>query len=365
MAKDDPLDNPLDAALPDDDVSGDDYDRDEDFDGDYQGGEGLELKGPEELAMDFDVFGRYVQSSQTENGKPVFLGPKTEGARPSIAFTLGGDDKPTWWICDASGGECFYAECDADRPPRTGWRNYSDAEVELVLEARCQQDSPAICDRDQQPVSQAHKPVEQNLRDTDFSSWARVENHHADKEPLKAIGEGNAWYEDAMAAFSQLWEYWHARQYEQAASEACRLVAVVAVEEETLQSEADLLAAAGAVHAFEHGQNWSEEQRSVALLGRNCCNRVAERHLRSGNWHQAARWCAIAWRLEGGESFASLWLEDGSWAAARFQRLFHAAEAFRLAGKGKTCSHPERQAYLQASRRCLDTCEVILQRCHP
>ena len=28
--------------------------------------------------------------------------PKTEGARPSIAFTLGGDDKPTWWICDAS-----------------------------------------------------------------------------------------------------------------------------------------------------------------------------------------------------------------------------------------------------------------------
>ena len=28
--------------------------------------------------------------------------PKTEGARPSIAFTLGGDEKPTWWICDAS-----------------------------------------------------------------------------------------------------------------------------------------------------------------------------------------------------------------------------------------------------------------------
>ncbi|CAE7033733.1 unnamed protein product [Symbiodinium natans] len=148
MAKEDPLD----MALPDEDGSGDDYDRDEDFDGDYQGGEGLELKGPAELAMDFDVFGRYVQSSQTENGKPVFLGPKTEGARPSIAFTLGGDDKPTWWICDASGGECFYAECDADRPPRTGWRNYSDAEVELVLEASgCMWDkvlfpsSPVLC----------------------------------------------------------------------------------------------------------------------------------------------------------------------------------------------------------------------------
>ena len=66
-------------ALPDEDGSGDDYDRDEeslcmswsvpaadvsrgprhvtppdrqDFDGDYKGAEGLELKGPEELAMD-------------------------------------------------------------------------------------------------------------------------------------------------------------------------------------------------------------------------------------------------------------------------------------------------------------------------
>ena len=60
----------MDMALPDEDGSGDDYDRDEeslcmsadvsrgmslhrqDFDGDYKGAEGLELKGPEELAMD-------------------------------------------------------------------------------------------------------------------------------------------------------------------------------------------------------------------------------------------------------------------------------------------------------------------------
>eukprot|EP00931_Biecheleriopsis_adriatica_P056322 TRINITY_DN33373_c0_g1_i2.p2 TRINITY_DN33373_c0_g1~~TRINITY_DN33373_c0_g1_i2.p2 ORF type:complete len:164 (+),score=43.29 TRINITY_DN33373_c0_g1_i2:48-539(+) len=132
MAEEDPLDR----ALPDDDdEEGDDYDRDEDFDGDYKGSEGLELKGTEELAMDYDVFGRYVKSNSEESGKPVFLGPKTEGARPSIAFTMGGDGKPTWWVYDASGGECFYAECDSDLPPRTGWRKeYADADLEVTLE---------------------------------------------------------------------------------------------------------------------------------------------------------------------------------------------------------------------------------------
>ncbi|CAE8664603.1 unnamed protein product, partial [Polarella glacialis] len=127
--------DPLDRALPDD-GDADDYDRDEDFDGDYQGGEGLELKGTEELAMDHDVFGRYVQSG-TENGKPMFLGPKTEGSRPSIAFKVGGDGKPTWWVYDASSGECFYAESDGDMPPRTGWRKeYGDEDLEVTLEAK-------------------------------------------------------------------------------------------------------------------------------------------------------------------------------------------------------------------------------------
>ncbi|CAK9056377.1 unnamed protein product [Durusdinium trenchii] len=127
----------LDEALPDDD-EGDDYDRDEDFDGDYQGDEAFELKGSEDLAMEYDVFGKYVKSAQVENGKPVFLGPKTEGSRPSIAFTdTTGDGKPTWWVCNASGGECFYAESDTDVPPRTGWRTEYGGELEVVLEA-CQ-----------------------------------------------------------------------------------------------------------------------------------------------------------------------------------------------------------------------------------
>mmetsp|Transcript_54307 Transcript_54307/g.86385 ORF Transcript_54307/g.86385 Transcript_54307/m.86385 type:complete len:156 (+) Transcript_54307:88-555(+) len=126
----------LEEALPDEDGEGDDYDRDEDFDGDYHGSEAFELKGSEELAMDYDVFGKYVKSAQMENGKPVFLGPKTEGSRPSIAFTMAADGKPTWWVCDASGGECFYAESDSDIPPRKGWRKeYSDDELEVVLEA--------------------------------------------------------------------------------------------------------------------------------------------------------------------------------------------------------------------------------------
>ena len=29
------------------------------------------------------------------------LRPKTEGSRPSIAFTMAADGKPTWWVCDA------------------------------------------------------------------------------------------------------------------------------------------------------------------------------------------------------------------------------------------------------------------------
>mmetsp|Transcript_73581 Transcript_73581/g.90282 ORF Transcript_73581/g.90282 Transcript_73581/m.90282 type:complete len:154 (+) Transcript_73581:44-505(+) len=125
----------LEEALPDEDDEGDDYDRDEDFDGDYHGGSAFELKGTEELAMDYDVFGKYVKSAQIENGKPVFLGPKTEGSRPSIAFATT-DGKPTWWVCDASGGECFYAESDSDLPPRKGWRKeYSEDELEVVLEA--------------------------------------------------------------------------------------------------------------------------------------------------------------------------------------------------------------------------------------
>eukprot|EP00929_Paragymnodinium_shiwhaense_P095234 TRINITY_DN56239_c0_g1_i3.p3 TRINITY_DN56239_c0_g1~~TRINITY_DN56239_c0_g1_i3.p3 ORF type:complete len:138 (-),score=21.53 TRINITY_DN56239_c0_g1_i3:456-869(-) len=94
----------------------------------------LVLKGSEELAFDYEVFGRYEQSG-VENGKPKYLGPKTEGCWPSIAFCIGGDGEPTWWVYDASGGECFYAESDSDVPPRTGWRKqYADEDLEVTLE---------------------------------------------------------------------------------------------------------------------------------------------------------------------------------------------------------------------------------------
>merc|ERR1712039_437827 len=93
-----------------------------------------ELKGSEELAMDYDVFGRYKQSG-SENGKPKFLGPKTEGCYPSIAWCKGGDGQPTWWVYDATNGECFYVESEADKPPRSGWRKqYGEEDLEVTLE---------------------------------------------------------------------------------------------------------------------------------------------------------------------------------------------------------------------------------------
>eukprot|EP00746_Dinoflagellata_sp_MGD_P031889 gnl/MRDRNA2_/MRDRNA2_17588_c0_seq1.p1 gnl/MRDRNA2_/MRDRNA2_17588_c0~~gnl/MRDRNA2_/MRDRNA2_17588_c0_seq1.p1 ORF type:complete len:146 (-),score=28.23 gnl/MRDRNA2_/MRDRNA2_17588_c0_seq1:73-510(-) len=94
----------------------------------------LELKGSEELAMDYEVFGRYVRKG-TENGKAKFQGPRTEGAYPHIAFTTSGDGKPTWWVYDASDGECFYAESESSVPPRTGWRKeYGDEDLDVTLE---------------------------------------------------------------------------------------------------------------------------------------------------------------------------------------------------------------------------------------
>jgi hypothetical protein len=32
------------------------------------------------------------------NGKVKYVGPKTEGCRPSIAFCIGGDGEPTWCV---------------------------------------------------------------------------------------------------------------------------------------------------------------------------------------------------------------------------------------------------------------------------
>eukprot|EP00928_Gymnodinium_smaydae_P005128 TRINITY_DN11763_c0_g1_i1.p1 TRINITY_DN11763_c0_g1~~TRINITY_DN11763_c0_g1_i1.p1 ORF type:complete len:157 (+),score=25.02 TRINITY_DN11763_c0_g1_i1:78-548(+) len=112
---------------------------------DDTGASGFVLKGSEELAMDYEVFGRYERSGCQENGKPTFLGPRSEGSRPSIAFGVGGDGEPTWWIYDPSGGECFYAEGDTDLPPRTGWRKqYGEEDLEITLELAA--DAPSARD---------------------------------------------------------------------------------------------------------------------------------------------------------------------------------------------------------------------------
>lgn len=128
----------MDGELPDDEAaSGDDYDRNEDFDGDFQDdAAALTLKtGSEELEMDYAVWGKYVEGGLKEGGKPTFQGPKSEGKRASIAFQISPDGKPTWWIYDQSSGECFYAEVDSDRPPKTGWRKeYGDEDLDITLE---------------------------------------------------------------------------------------------------------------------------------------------------------------------------------------------------------------------------------------
>ena len=121
-------------ALPDEDGEGDDYDRDWDFDGDYPGSEVFELKGTEELAMDYDVFGKFVKSAQME--KAGVPGAKNWGLTSEDCLYLAADGKPTWWFWDASGGECFYAQSDSHIPPWKGWwKEYSEDELEVVLEA--------------------------------------------------------------------------------------------------------------------------------------------------------------------------------------------------------------------------------------
>ena len=54
----------------------------------------FELKGTEELAMDYDVFGKFV------NRRTVFLEQKAEGSRLTYedCFHMAADGKPTWWF---------------------------------------------------------------------------------------------------------------------------------------------------------------------------------------------------------------------------------------------------------------------------
>ena len=127
----------------------------QDFDGDYHGSEAFVLKGSDELAMEtwqpsvrhrkswtlepgslvsevswgLRCFWQVCEECSSGKWKSGFPGaarlwlcvrnlpfldcwlimpyhrprPKIEGSRPSIAFQIAADGKPTWWICDARG----------------------------------------------------------------------------------------------------------------------------------------------------------------------------------------------------------------------------------------------------------------------
>ena len=152
-----------------------------------------------------------------------------------------------------------------------------------------------------------------------------------------------------MVVTTALWQYWHKQQYEEAVTEVCGLLDV---KEEAFNSDRQLLEAAGDVTSpISPTLTQDPNVENLALFGCSCCNRLAERYLRS-DWRVSAHWCALARQLECTSGTGD------RWAMARFKRLFNAAEAIRLAGKdreffGKLPDH------LQASRRCLQGCEAI------
>ena len=129
-----------------------------------------------------------------------------------------------------------------------------------------------------------------------------------------------------MVVTTVLWRYWQEQQYEEAITEVC---ALLDVKEESFSSDQELLSAAGdtqrplrRIGAFPAGE---ENLANLALFGCSCCNRLAEQVRK--DWRVAAHWCALARCLEAAGD------GTGPWAMARFKRLFHAAEAIRVAGK--------------------------------
>ena len=160
-----------------------------------------------------------------------------------------------------------------------------------------------------------------------------------------------------MVVTSVLWRYWQEQQYEEAITEVC---ALLDVKEESFTSDQDLLAAAGDTQAIRPKLRAlpgipAEDSANLALFGCSCCNRLAEQVHK--DWRVTAHWCALARCLEAAGDGA------GPWAMARFQRLFHAAEAIRVAGKdvlkNETGRLTLKNDYLQASQRCLRECESI------
>ena len=162
-----------------------------------------------------------------------------------------------------------------------------------------------------------------------------------------------------MVVTTVLWRYWQKQQYEEAITEVC---ALLDVKEESFSSDQELLAAAGDTEppirpipgSFPTGE--AENLANLALFGCSCCNRLAERVRK--DWRVAAHWCALARCLEAAGDGA------GPWAMVRFERLFHAAEAIRVAGK-EVLKHDETgrltlpDYHLRAFHRCLRECESI------
>lgn len=161
-----------------------------------------------------------------------------------------------------------------------------------------------------------------------------------------------------MVVTTVLWRYWQKQQYEEAITEVC---ALLDVKEESFSSDQELLAAAADTEAirpipgsFPTGE--AENLANLALFGCSCCNRLAERVRK--DWRVAAHWCALARCLEAAGDGA------GPWAMVRFERLFHAAEAIRVAGKDvlkndETGRLTLPDYHLRASHRCLRECESI------
>lgn len=169
-----------------------------------------------------------------------------------------------------------------------------------------------------------------------------------------------------MVVTAVLWQYWQEQQYEEAITEVCASLDIK--EEEVLGSSSfngdeELLAAAGDTQPV--GFHWLPEKENLALFGCSCCNRLTEKHLRS-DWRVAAHWCALARQLEGDASTSST-SSTGRWALARFNRLFNAAEAIRVAGKDaeRSDARCRKEHFLEASQRCLRACEAIWLRLGP
>lgn len=190
-----------------------------------------------------------------------------------------------------------------------------------------------------------------------------------------------------MTGLAFIKQLWHEHKYDDALAEVVRLFEITEFKAESQPAETVLAAAGAALWEGSAVTPWladtpvgidpAEEER-LALLGCYCCNSLAESHLRRQDWRGAAQYCALAWRLEEGDAeWAGRWRADGHWAVARYGRLFHAAEAVRVAGKQERgrrpcvprlsaespgAEVPESRAHLAASRRCLEACEEVFRR---